>query len=226
MCSRYSLTSPPEAVRAYFAYREMPNFPARYNVAPTQPVPVVCLDGTGERSFRTMRWGLWPYFVKDPKSSPALINARSEGVTEKPAFRAAFAKRRCLISADGFYEWTGPKGKRRPFFLRPRAGGLIAFAGLWERWRDKAGQETDAVAILTCAANAAVTALHDRMPVILPPERFEAWLDCDKTTPEAAQAMLLPAADGLLESIEMDPKINDSRRDEPGLQEPLQGRLL
>ncbi len=226
MCSRYSLTSPPEAVRAYFAYRETPNFPARYNVAPTQPVPVICLDQTGERSFRMMRWGLLPQFVKDPKTSPTLINARSEGVTEKPAFRNAFAHRRCLIPADGFYEWTGPKGKRRPFLLRPRDGRLIAFAGLWERWRDKAGQETDTVAILTCAANALVAALHDRMPVILPPEQFEAWLDCEKTTPETAQAMLLPAADDLLESIEMHPKINDSRRDEPGLQEPLEGRLF
>ncbi|HEY8276030.1 MAG TPA: SOS response-associated peptidase [Methyloceanibacter sp.] len=226
MCSRYSLTSPPQAVRAFFAYRETPNFPARYNVAPTQPVPVVCLDNSGERSFRMMRWGLLPQFVKDPKSSPTLINARSEGVTSKPAFRNAFAKRRCLIPADGFYEWTGPKGKRRPFFLRPREGGLIAIAGLWERWRDKAGQETDTVAILTCPANALVAQLHDRMPVILPTGRFAAWLDCEKNLPEAAQAMLLPAADDLLESIEMHPKINDSRRDEPGLQEPLQGRLL
>ena len=155
-----------------------------------------------------------------------MINARSEGVTEKPAFHTAFAKRRCLIPADGFYEWTGPKGKRRPFFLRPREGGLIAFAGLWERWRDNAGQQMDTVAILTCPANTLVAELHDRMPVILPPERFVAWLDCEKTSPEAAQAMLLPTADGFLESIEMHPKINDSRRDEPGLQEPLQTRLL
>jgi len=213
-------------VRAYFAYRETPNFPARYNVAPTQDVPVICLDRAGERSFRMMRWGLLPPFVKDPKGSPPLINARSEGATSKPSFRNAFAHRRCLIPADGFYEWTGPKGKRRPFFLRPRAGGLIAFAGLWEGWRDKAGQEMDTVAILTCPANTLVAELHDRMPVILPPERFEAWLDCERTRPKAAQAMLLPAADGVLESIEMHPKINDSRRDEPGLQEPLQGRLL
>jgi putative SOS response-associated peptidase YedK len=201
MCSRYSLTSPPEAVRAYFAYRETPNLQARYNVAPTQPVPVVCLDATGKRSFRMMRWGLLPQFVKDPTASPTLINARSEGVTEKPAFRNAFAHRRCLIPADGFYEWTGPKGKRRPFFLRPREGGLIALAGLWERWRDRAGQEIDTVAILTCAANALVAELHDRMPAILPPENFEAWLDCETTPPETAQAMLLPAADALLDSI-------------------------
>ena len=120
----------------------------------------------------------------------------------------------------------GPKGKRRPFFLRPRAGGLIAFAGLWEGWRDKAGQEMDTVAILTCPANTLVAELHDRMPVILPPERFEPGSTAKGRGQRLAQAMLLPAADGVLESIEMHPKINDSRRDEPGLQEPLQGRLL
>lgn len=226
MCSRYSLTSPPEAVRAYFAYRETPNFPARYNIAPTQAVPVVCLDGEGKRSFRLMRWGLLPHFVKDVKQFPTLINARVEGVATKPAFRTAVARRRCLIPADGFYEWTGPKARRRPFLLRPRGGGLIAFAGLWECWRDREGGEIDTVAILTCAANATVTPLHDRMPVVLPPHAFEAWLDSAATEVDAALALLQPAPDDLLEAVEIHPKINDSRRDEPGLQEPLQLQLL
>jgi putative SOS response-associated peptidase YedK len=226
MCSRYSLTSPPEAVRAYFAYRETPNFPARYNIAPTQAVPVVCLDGEGKRSFRLMRWGLLPYFVKDVKQFPTLINARAEGVATKPAFRTAVARRRCLIPADGFYEWTGPKARRRPFLLRPRGGGLIAFAGLWECWRDVEGGEIDTVAILTCAANATITPLHDRMPVVLPPHAFEAWLDSAATEVDAALALLQPAPDDLLEAVEIHPKINDSRRDEPGLQEPLQSQLL
>lgn len=226
MCSRYSLTSPPEAVRAYFAYGETPNFPARYNIAPTQSIGVVCLDADGRRSFRLMRWGLLPSFVKDPKTLTTLINARAEGVLTKPAFRQAFAKRRCLVPADGFYEWTGPKGARRPFLLRPRAGGLIAFAGLWERWRDRDGGETDTVAIITCPANAAVTPLHDRMPVVLDSEHFEAWLDCDGTAAEAAVEFLLPAPDEALEAIEMNPTLNDSRRDEPGVQEPLQAQLL
>lgn len=225
MCSRYSLTSPPEAVRAYFAYRETPNFPARYNVAPTQSVPVVCREGN-ERSFRMMRWGLLPWFVKDPKTFPTLINARVEGVMSKSAFREAFAYRRCLVPADGFYEWTGRKGAKRPFMLRPSAGGLIAFAGLWERWRDREGNETDTVAILTCDANRTVGALHDRMPVVLPKETFEAWLDCEATAAEEALALLRPAPDDLFEAVELDPKINDSRKDEPGIQEPLQPSLL
>jgi putative SOS response-associated peptidase YedK len=116
--------TPPEAVRAYFAYRETPNFPARYNIAPTQTVAVVCHDREGARRFRLMRWGLLPSFVKDPKRVPTLINARAEEALEKPSFRNAMRWRRCLVPADGFYEWTGPKSTRRPFLLRPRAGGL------------------------------------------------------------------------------------------------------
>lgn len=226
MCSRYNLTSPPEAVRAYFGYADTPNFPARYNIAPTQAIPVVCRDGQGARRFRLMRWGLLPAFVKDPKRFPTLINARSEEVLSKPSFRHAVRRRRCLIPADGFYEWTGAKGKKRPFHLRPREPRLIAFAGLYETWQDPAGGQIDTVTILTCEANRMVAALHDRMPVVLDPEQFEAWLDVEGVTAEEALAILGPAADDLFEAVELDPKINDSRKDEPGIQEPLQLSLL
>lgn len=224
MCSRYNLTSPPEAVRAYFGYADTPNFPARYNIAPTQAIPVVLLDETGTRRFRLMRWGLLPAFVKDPKKFLTLINARSEDVLAKASFRHAVRRRRCLIPADGFYEWTGPKGKRRPFHLRP--SGLIAFAGLYECWQDPEGGEIDTVAILTCEANGTVAALHDRMPVVLAPEQYEDWLDVAGVSAEKALAMVGPAPDDLFESVELDPKINDSRKDEPGIQEPLQLSLL
>ena len=226
MCSRYSLTSPPEAVRAYFGYADTPNFPARYNIAPTQPIPVVAVDREGARRFRLMRWGLLPSFVKDPKKFPTLINARSEEALDKPSFRNAMRWRRCLIPADGFYEWTGPKGKRRPFLLHPKTRTLIAFAGLYERWRDGQGGEIDTVAVLTCPSNATVSVLHDRMPVVLAPEDFASWLDVKGTSPEAATALLRSAPEGLFEAIELDPKINDSKRDEPGIQEPLQHSLL
>jgi putative SOS response-associated peptidase YedK len=226
MCSRYSLTLPPEAVRAYFGYRDTPNFPARYNIAPTQDVAVVCLDKEGNRIFRLMRWGLLPHFVKDPKTFPTLINARSEEVLSKPSFRNAMKWRRCLIPADGFYEWTGPKGAKRPFYLRAPERPLIALAGLYERWRDAEGGHLDTVAILTCPANDTVGVLHERMPVVLPPEHFDAWLDVRKTAPDAAAGLLTPAAEGLLEAVEMDPKINNSKVDEPGIQEPLQRQLL
>jgi putative SOS response-associated peptidase YedK len=226
MCSRYNLTSPPEAVRAYFGYADTPNFPARYNIAPTQPIAVVCLDAEGARRFRLMRWGLLPPFVKDPKQFPTLINARSEEVLDKPSFRNAARRRRCLVPADGFYEWTGPKGKRRPFLLAPQPPRLVAFAGLYECWTDPSGGEIDTVTILTCQANRTVSALHDRMPVVLEPEHFDAWLDVEGVAAEEALAMLGPADDDLFEAVEMDPKINDSRKDEPGIQEPLQLSLL
>ena len=226
MCSRSSLTSPPEAVRAYFGYRDTPNFPARFNIAPTQPVAVVVRDKEGLRGFRLMRWGLLPSFVKDPKRFPTLINARAEDAREKPSFRNAMRYRRCLVPADGFYEWTGPKGKRRPFLLRPRDPRLIAFAGLYERWRNGTGDEIDTVAILTCPANRIIAPLHDRMPVVLAHQDFDAWLDVKGTAPEAALALLRPAPDDLFEAIEMHPKINNSKRDEPGIQEPLPPSLL
>ena len=222
MCSRYSLALSPEEVRAYFGYDDTPNFPARYNIAPTQPVAVVCLDRDGARRFRLMRWGLLPYFVKDPKRFPTLINARAEDALSKASFRNAMRRRRCLVPADGFYEWTGSKRARRPFLLRPRKGGLFAFAGIWESWRG----EIDTVAILTCPANTLVEKLHDRMPVVLAEEHFGAWLDAEGTSAEDAAELLRPAPDDLLEAIELDPKINDSRKDEPGIQEKLQKELL
>ena len=140
----------------------------------------------------------------------------------KASFRNAMRRRRCLLPADGSYEWTRPKRARRPFLLRPRQGGLFAFAGIWEGWRG----ETDTVAILTCPANGLVETLHDRMPVVLPEEHFAAWLDVEGTSPEDAAALLRPAPDDLFEAIEVHPKINDSRKDEPGIQESLQKELL
>jgi putative SOS response-associated peptidase YedK len=147
-------------------------------------------------------------------------------VLVKPSFRNAMRWRRCLIPADGFYEWTGPKGKRRPFLLRPRRDQLIAFAGLYERWRDPGGGEIDTVAILTCPSNRIVSALHDRMPVVLAPEHFEAWLDVKNTPADVAASLLRTAPDDLFEPIELHPKINDSRKDEPGIQELLAPSLL
>ena len=226
MCSRYSLTLPPEAVRAYFGYRDTPNFPARYNIAPTQDIPVICVDKEGNRIFRLMRWGLLPHFVKDPKAFPTLINARSEEVLSKPSFRNAMKWRRCLIPADGFYEWTGPKGGKRPFLLHPKHGTPIAFAGIYERWKDAASGHMDTVAILTCPANGIVAALHDRMPAVLPPEHFAAWLDVQGTEGKDAVSLIESAPEEFFAAIELNPKINNSKLDEVGIQEPLQSQLL
>ncbi len=226
MCSRFSQTTPPDAVRSYFGYRNRPNFPPRYNIAPSQPVPVVRLAKDGTREFVSMRWGLIPSWVKDPRDFTTLINARSETALEKPSFRAAMRHRRCLIPADGFYEWTGPKGKKRPFHIHRADGEQIALAGLWEHWQGADGTEFDSVAILTTDANAEVAPLHARMPVILDPDDFDAWLECDRVPAEEIAELLHPAPDGLLEAVEVHPRVNSPRVDEPGVLEPLQGNLL
>ncbi len=148
MCGRYTITSAPEAIRALFRYQEQPNFPPRFNVAPTQPIPIVRLD-EGKREFALVRWGLLPSWVKDPKQFTLLINARGESVIDKPAFRAAMKRRRCLIPADGFYEWKAGGTRKQPYFVRLKSGAPMAFAGLWECWTGPNGEELETAAIVT-----------------------------------------------------------------------------
>jgi putative SOS response-associated peptidase YedK len=232
MCGRYVIISTPEAIRALFRYGEQPNFPPRYNVAPTQPIPVVrLLDG--KRSFALMRWGLIPSWVKDPKTFPLLINARGESVNDKPAFRNAMRRRRCLIPTDGFYEWqetgraSGKTGApKRPYFVRAKrdangAAPPLAFAGLYETWTGPNGEEVDTAAIITTAANRTLAALHDRMPVFVPPDAFDLWLDCANVEADVAAALIRPAADGLLEAYEVSPAVNRVANDSDALLVPL-----
>lgn len=226
MCSRYDLTSPPEAVRAYFGYTDRPNFPPRNNIKPTEPIAVVLRDDTGARRFRLMRWGLLPFFVKDPKDFPTLINARSELLLKKPSFRKAVRRRRCLIPADGFYEWTGPKGQRKPYYLRPRKPELIAFAGLYETWKDPEGSPIDTATVLTCAANETVAPLHDRMPVIVAPRVFDDWLDAERVGAEEALAMVGPAPDDFLEAIPVPGKVGETTITRHYKKKPPQASLL
>lgn len=238
MCSRYDLTSPPEAVRTYFGYRDKPNFPPRDNIRPTEPIAVVLLDETGARRFRLMRWGLLPHFVKDPKTFPTLFNARSEELLAKPSFRNAVRRRRCLIPADGFYEWTGPKGQRRPYHLRPEPPHLFAFAGLYESWSEPDGGVIDTATMLTCAPNATVAPLHNRMPVIIAPDCYNAWLDTKDVSVEEALAMTGPAPDDLLEAIPLPGKVGakpktaqdrnekQDRKDADDINKPAQPPLL
>jgi putative SOS response-associated peptidase YedK len=223
MCGRYVITSTPEAIRALFGYGEQPNFPPRYNVAPTQPIPIVRL-ADGKRSFVLMRWGLLPSWVKDPKTFPLLINARGESVLEKPAFRNAMRRRRCLIPTDGFYEWR-PGTPKRPYLVRARRGPdgsapPLAFAGLWETWTGPNGEELDTAAIVTTAANSALSAIHDRMPVFVPPEAFDLWLDCANVEADVAAALIRPAPDALLEAYEVSPAVNRVANDSAALLEP------
>ncbi len=217
MCSRYSLTSPPEAVRSYFGAFVREEFPPRYNIAPTQPVHVVRNDARGKRVLELVRWGLVPSWVKDPREFSTLINARSETAADKPSFRASMRHRRCLVPTDGFYEWTGEKGHKQPHLIRPRGGGLMAMAGIWDHWIGADGSEIETMAILTVAANRTMTAIHDRMPAIIAPGQFDLWLDVSSGTSTIAMAMLAPAPDELLEVVTVSPRLNNPRNEGPEL---------
>jgi putative SOS response-associated peptidase YedK len=229
MCGRYVIISTPEAIRAFFGYGEQPNFPPRYNVAPTQPIPIVRLVD-GKRSFALVRWGLLPSWVKDPKTFPLLINARGESVIDKPAFRNAMRRRRCLIPTDGFYEWQAGAPKR-PHFVRAKRGvdgaaPPLAFAGLWETWTGPNGEEMDAAAIVTTSANRPLAQLHERMPVFVPKEAFDLWLDCANVEANVAAALIRPAPDALLEAYEISPAVNRVANDSAALIAPVAAAML
>jgi putative SOS response-associated peptidase YedK len=218
MCGRYLIKTPPGLMRAAFGYEEQPNFPPRYNVAPTQPIPVVRLVN-GRRSFALLRWGLIPSWVKDPRGFSLLINARAESVLEKPALRNAMRRRRCLIPADGFYEWKRDGERKRPYVAA--AKGLVAFAGLWEPWIGPNGEEVETACIVTTTANRTLRSLHDRMPVVIPPEAFDMWLDCPNVDAETAAALLVPAPEDLFDAHEISTAVNRTANDSVDLIEPL-----
>jgi putative SOS response-associated peptidase YedK len=223
MCGRYAITLPPEAVRGFFAFVENPNFPPRYNIAPTQPVPIVRLDN-GVRAFALVRWGMIPAWVKDPHTFSLLINARGETIGEKPAFRNAMRRRRCLFPADGFYEWKAEFARKRAFCIRPRHRQPVAFAGLWETWSGPNGEEIDTACIITTAANRVLAPIHDRMPVVIAPEAFDLWLDCAKVDAATAAALIAPAPVSLFEVYEISTAVNRSSHDYPALIEPLEAK--
>lgn len=205
MCSRYSLTSPPELVRRLFGYEETPDFPPRYDIAPTEPVAIVRTGPNGRRQFHLVRWGLIPGWCKDPGNFRTLINARAETLLDKASFRTGIRHKRCLVPADGFYEWHGPKGRRTPFFFRPRSAGPIALAAIYEEWLGADGSEIETMAIITVPANRVVAPIHDRMPALLPADRFKDWLDVRNIRADEAIRMLVPAPDDWLEATKVMP---------------------
>lgn len=223
MCGRYVITTAPEAIRRLFGYAEQPTFPPRYNIAPTQPIPVVRLV-EGRRSFALVRWGLIPSWVKDPRTFSLLVNARGESVLDKPAFRNGMRRRRCLVPADGFYEWKAEGARKRPYFVRPAAGGPVAFAGLWECWIGPNGEEVETACIVTTEANRILRPIHDRMPAVIPEEAFDMWLDCARVDGETAAALLTPAPERLFEVYEVSTAVNRTAEDSPALVVPLVAR--
>ena len=218
MCGRYVIKTPPGLMREIFGYAEQPNFPPRYNVAPTQPIPVVRLD-KGERSFALVRWGLIPAWVKDPRGFSLLINARAESALDKPAFRNAMRRRRCLVPADGFYEWKQDGARRRPFYAAAKS--LVAFAGVWEPWIGPNGEEMETACIITTTANRTLRPLHDRMPAVIPPRAFDLWLDCAKVDAVTAAALLVPAPEDTFAAHEVSVAVNRAANDSAALIEPV-----
>lgn len=216
MCSRYSLTSPIEAVRSYFRADGVEAYPARYNIAPTQPVLIVRQAPSGGRELALVRWGLIPSWVKDPREYATLVNARSETAAEKPSFRGPLRHRRCLVPTNGYYEWTGRPGAKQPHLIRPKSDAdqhLTAMAGIWEHWLGADGSELESMVILTVTANTTAALVHDRMPVILPPADFDAWLDCRPGTAGPIQPLLRAAPDDLLEILTVSQRLNNYRNE-------------
>jgi putative SOS response-associated peptidase YedK len=220
MCGRYVITSPPAAVRQVFGYAEQPNFPPRYNIAPTQPIPVVILEN-GERHFKLMRWGLVPAWVKDPRKFTLLINARSETVLDKPAFKNAIKRRRCLIPADGYYEWHTAGGRKRPYFIYRRDRQPFGLAGLAETWVGPNGEEVDTVAIVTAPASPDLAVLHHRVPVTIAAGDFGRWLDGLNHDAESAMALLVGPAEGEFAWYEVSTRVNAAANDDAQLTLPI-----
>jgi putative SOS response-associated peptidase YedK len=220
MCGRFVITSSPDAIRRLFGYAETPNFPPRYNVAPTQPIPTVMISH-GAKHFQLMRWGLIPGWAKDPAKVGLLINARSETLNERPAFRNAMRYRRCLVPADGYYEWPERASGKRPLYIYPAQGGPIGFAGLAETWIGPNGEEVDTVAIVTTAAAKDLAHFHPRMPAIIPPDAFDLWLNCREADAETASSLLLPARVGALRYHEVTSAVNRHINDDASLIAPI-----
>jgi putative SOS response-associated peptidase YedK len=220
MCGRFVITSPPAALRQIFGYSEQPNFPPRFNIAPTQPIPVIIIEN-GLRHFRLMRWGLLPSWVKDPRKFTLLINARSETVREKPAFKNAIKRRRCLIPADGYYEWHTSEDRKRPYFIHRSDGMPMGFAGLVETWMGPNGEELDTVAIVTAAASADLAVLHHRVPVSIRPGDFERWLDCRGDDAEDVMNLLTAPHEGEFAWHEISTRVNRVANDDAQLVLPI-----
>lgn len=232
MCGRFALTATPQDLEAVFALLELGAFPPRYNIAPTQPVLVVAAApprGPGsnlpDRQALLARWGLVPNWAKNPNDLPLLFNARSETAAQKPAFRAAMRHRRALIPASGFYEWRREEGRTgQAYWVRPRDGGTVAFAGLLETWLEPGGSEIDTAAMLTTAANRDLAGIHHRMPVVVRPPSFARWLDCVGSEPRDVADLLDPVEPGFFEAIPVSSAVNKVANTGPELQrrvEPL-----
>ncbi|HNW35815.1 MAG TPA: SOS response-associated peptidase [Candidatus Ozemobacteraceae bacterium] len=226
MCGRFSLIATWQSLLDAMKAEPPKQYTARYNIAPSQPVLLLWRnEDTGRREFTHALWGLVPSWSNEDRPVNPLINARAETAATKPAFRESFRRRRCLIPATGFYEWSGTGGKKQPWHFQMRDGGLFAFAGLWERLVSPVGGEIETCAILTTTANRLVAKVHDRMPCILQPEAFDAWIGDGEETPGSAQTtavqkLLRPFPDLAMRSIAVATGVNSPAVDGPACLEP------
>lgn len=218
MCGRFTLASPGKIVAEVFGLDEQPFLVPRFNIAPTQDVTVVRAP-SGRRQAGAQQWGLVPSWARDESIGSKLINARAETVAEKPAFRAALRARRCLVIANGFYEWQAASGRKQPWYFRARHGLPFAFAGLWERWQPPSGDAVESCTIITTEANEVVRPVHERMPVILAPECLDRWLTGGPA--DELQALLRPAPEELLLAYPVGLGVNNPGHDDPSCIAPL-----
>jgi putative SOS response-associated peptidase YedK len=221
MCGRFAFYSPHEAVTRLFGVVDAPAVEPRWNIAPTQYVATVREAG-GPRSLAMLHWGLVPSWAKEKSIGARMINARAETLTEKPSFRSAFQRRRCLVLADGWYEWQRAGAVKQPYFMSFRDGQPFGMAGLWERWRDPANDEPlESCCIITTTPAAAVAHVHDRMPAIVPPDAYTQWLDARNGDTASLARLLGPCELPGLTARPVSRRVNDARNQGPELAEPL-----
>jgi putative SOS response-associated peptidase YedK len=222
MCGRFVSLLSPESLRSIFGVNPPRDMAPRYNIAPTQAVPVVRQDAAGSRSFASLRWGLVPNWARDPALGSRMINARSETVHEKPAFRRAIRSRRCIVPAQGFYEWqTTTTAGKQPFYLSMRDGSPLAFAGIWETWQSPDGANLETFAILTTGANSLMAPIHDRMPVMLQRHDFDLWLDLTQLDPHELRRLYQPFPAELMQSWRVSRLVNSTANDSEECIRPL-----
>ncbi len=232
MCGRYTLSNPqgsfsetPDIDLRFLAeFVETGGLKPRFNIAPTQDVPVITNEGS--RRIEKMRWGLVPFWAKDIKIGSRMINARGETVAEKPAFRASFKSRRCLIPATGFYEWLREGKSKTPMLIRLKGGGYFSMAGLYDRWRNPDGDTVSSFTIITTGPNELMSSIHDRMPVILPEEAEAAWINLEVDSADELKPFIRPFPAASMEAYEVSGAVNSAKNDGPELIEPVaSGRL-
>ncbi len=234
MCGRFTLRTSASEIAQQFGVLEVAPFSARFNIAPTQAVAVVRAltpgpspaMGEGSRELVWLRWGLVPSWAKDPAIGSRLINARAETAAGKPAFRAAMRRRRCLLAADGFYEWQRAGRAKQPYFIRLHEDRPMAFAGLWEVWEGTGHSSLETCTLLTTAANDLLRPIHDRMPVILAPENYPAWLDPAVEDPRRLEPLLVPYPGEEMEAYRVSSLVNDPTHDSPRCIEPAEAALF